>query len=35
LTLSRKLKAEVVGMSALRDNDVDPVFDVLFIRNGP
>jgi uncharacterized protein with GYD domain len=35
LTLSRKLKAEVVGMSALRDNDVDPVFDVLYIRNGP
>ena len=35
LTLSRKLKAEVVGMSALRDADVDPVFDVLFIRNGP
>ena len=35
LTLSRKLEAEVVGMSALRDADVDPVFDVLFIRNGP
>lgn len=35
LTLSRKLKAEVVAMSALRDADVDPVFDVLYIRNGP
>jgi uncharacterized protein with GYD domain len=35
LTLSRKLKAEVLAMSTLRDSDVDPVFDFLEIRNGP
>jgi uncharacterized protein with GYD domain len=35
LTLSRKLKCDVTTMSTLRDNEVDPVFDFLEIRNGP
>jgi uncharacterized protein with GYD domain len=35
LTLSRKLKAEHLGLPALRDGEADPVFDVLELRNGP
>jgi uncharacterized protein with GYD domain len=35
LTLSRKLKAQHLGLPALRDGEADPVFDVLELRNGP